>query len=214
MLRTLALGAVLMLVMAAVTAGAWLPGVGGFFHEVAPVAAFFVYFGFGVATGGKVGGLPGSARGIVACSIIALFAIYSTPFIVDYYRSPAKLAEAMAKEKGTGVSYAEAAASLDLFVAKETGVHGLPGYAIYSERSSLATASIGEYASRQFDDVDGLGGILAALLNIVLFTIPIGLKWLLCDTWKMVREPGYIGLVFWYLTALGFFIGGFMTGSD
>jgi hypothetical protein len=214
MLRTLGFGTVLMLVMVAVTAGTWLPGVGGFFHEVAPVAAFCVYFGFGFSRGEKTEGLPGSTKGIVLCSLIALTAIYSAPYIAEYYRSPVKLAEAMSKERGTVVTYAEAAAALDLFVGKETGVHGIPGFAIYSERSSLTASSLGEYASHQFDDVDDLGGILAALLNIVLFTIPIGVKWLLCDTWKVVHEPGYVGLVFWYLAAIGFFTVGFVSGSD
>jgi hypothetical protein len=214
MLRTLALSVVFILIMAALTAGQWNPTFGPFLRELTPVAAFFLYFGLGYITSDKKSRLLTGGGVLVALSLVAHLFLYSTAFIVGHYEASSKLAVDMAKEKHSDVSYAEAAASLDLFVEKETGFRGIPGYAVYSERRSIAAANIKEYAGKQLEDVDDLGPLLAALLNILLYTIPITLKWLLTDTFEIVHEPGYIGLVFWYLVALGMFTFGFIQGGD
>jgi hypothetical protein len=203
----------LVLIMAAVSAGEVVPGLGTFLREFRPVVAFFLYFGLGYITSSRIASLP-AARGLVACSLLGHFLLYSTPFLVGYYTFPAKMAKSMTEEKGTEVSYTEAAASLKTFLASETRFHGVPAYAVYSERRSLMAANIKEYAAHQFEDVDDLGPLLAAILNVILYSIPIGLKWFLVDTLGVVHEPGYIGLVFWYLAALGFYAFGFIKGEE
>ena len=42
----------------------------------------------------------------------------------------------------------------------------------------------------------------SVLINIILHTIPMILKWVLCDTLQWVRDPGAVGLAFWYLLSL------------
>lgn len=213
MARTLAYSIGLILIMAAVCAGELVPGLGTFLREFNPVVAFFLYIGLGYITGSKVGSLP-TARALVVCSLLAHFLLYSTPFIVGYYTFPAKIAKSMTKARGTEVSYAEAATSLKAFLERETRFHGIPAYAVYSERRSLMAANLKEYAARKFEDVDDLGSLLAAILNIMLHSIPILLKWLLTDKLAIVHEPGYIGLIFWYLMSLGFYVFGFVKGEE
>jgi hypothetical protein len=211
MLRKLALFVVFILVMGALSAGAWSPNfLGEFCREIQPLIAFFLYFGLGYTVGSNLG----ASRALVVCSLIAHLLLYVTPFAVGYYQASSQIAESMAKETGSEVSHAQAAASFDLFLEKGTGFQGIPGYAVYSERRSLSAANVKEYAARQFEDVDDLGPLLSAVLNTVLYTIPIALKWLLTDKLTIVGEPGYIGLVFWYLVALAFFIFGFAKGQE
>jgi hypothetical protein len=203
----------LILIMAAMCAGELVPALGGFLHAIEPVIAFLLYVSLGFIAASKIGDRPAESRALIISSLVVHFLLYSTPFVVGYYTFPAKIAKAMTKERGTEVSYAEAATSLKIILEKETGSSGIPGYAVYTERRSLSAANIKEYAARQFEDVDDLGPLLAALLNVILYTIPIGLKWLLTNTLEIVREPGYIGLVFWYLVALGFYIFGLIMGE-
>lgn len=214
MARTLTYSFLLILVMAVVSAGEWVPRVGTFFHELAPIVAFFLYLGLGYIAGSKLRELPTSGRVLVACSLLAHFLLYSTPYLVGYYMLPSDLAKSMTKERGAEVSYSEAAAALSSVLEKETGLHGVPAYAVFSERRSLTAANVKDYVARQFEDVDDLGPLLAAIVNTVLHTLPVGLKWLLTDRLEIVREPGYIGLVFWYLAAFGFYGFGFRKGVE
>jgi hypothetical protein len=201
--------------MAALSAGGWSPNfLGTLCRELKPVVAFFLFLGLGYITGSKLDRLHNGSRVLVVLSLIAHLLLYLTPSIVGYYKASEGLAKSMTKERGVETGRAQAATSLDIFLEKETGFQGVPAYAVYSERRSLASANIKEYAAKQFEDVDDLGPLIAALLNIVLYTIQMALKWLLTDTLSIVDDPGYIGLVFWYLVALGFYIFGFMKGQE
>lgn len=214
MLRTFTYFAGLLAIMAAITAGELVPWIGGFLHEINPIIAFFLYLGLGYITASRLGSVPSATRTLIVSSLLAHLALYSTPFVVGYYTFPAKVANSMAAEGSPEVSYSEAATAIKVLIERETSLHGIPAYALYSERLSLTAASLSAYIAKQCDDIDDLGGLLTALLNIVLHTIPIGLKWLLTDKLMLVHEPGYIGLIFWYLASLGFYIFGFLRGES
>jgi hypothetical protein len=201
--------------MAALPAGELIPWVGPLFRELRPVAAFFVYLGLGWSLGGAYSELRGGASGALLSVGLAIhLVLYSIPLIVGYYTFPVKVAAAIEKSEGSRPSYSVAAAAAQVFLEKETGFHGVPAYAIYSMRQSLLANSAQEYIGHEFDGVDDPVGCAVALLNIVLYLVPIGLKWLLVTKFHLMNEPAYISLVFWYLVAMGFSYYGFRKETE
>lgn len=195
----------LALLMAGLCAGELIPKIGPLLAELRPLVAFFMYVGLGWSMGDAYSERSGTRRALlVSVALAGHLLLYSTPLIVGYYTFPARVAAAMAKSEGRRMSYGEATAIARAFLAKETGLYGPPAYAVYSMRQSLTPSNAGEHIAREFEDVDDLGGCIAALLNVVLYTIPIALKWLLVGKLHLVGEAGYIGLVFWYIVALSF----------
>ena len=204
------------LLMAALCAGELIPYLGPFFGEFRPVAAFFLYFGLGFLMGDAYSEATARRRGLLLTVALAgHLLLFATPFVAGYYILPAKVAAAAKKNNdGKDLKYSDAAVSTRVFLEKETECHGVAAYAIYSMRQSMEASNAGEHVAHQFEGVDGLGSCLAALINIVLYTIPIALKWLLVSKLHVVGDPAYIGLAFWYLVALAFSFFGLREGME
>lgn len=66
----------------------------------------------------------------------------------------------------------------------------------------MSAHSFGEYVKGQIEEADDLEGLVGAGANVVLRSVPMGLKWILCDKLGVVSEPGLVGLAFWYLLAV------------
>ena len=205
MRHLLGVGCLLVVAMAALSAAELLPWVGPFFRELRPIGAFFVYFGLGWLLGSADSGSKVSSRGALLCvGLIFHLVLYSMPMVVGYYSFPIKIASAEEKSDGKRPSYDEAAVAGDRFLEQQTGLSGVPAYAIYSTRQSLLADGIQKQIDRQFESVDGPVGCAVALLNVILYIIPIALKALLVNKLEVLEEPAYIGLVFWYLVTLAF----------
>jgi len=190
--------------MAALSAGDLLPWVGPFFREFQPIGAFFVYFGLGwmLASADSDSRAP---FGVLLCvGVVFHLVLYSMPTVVGYYTYPVKIAALEEKSGGERPSYEFAAAAGDKYLEQQTGFRGIPGYAIYTMRKSLMVENIQKEANRYSENLDGPVDCAAALLNIVLFIIPIALKGLLVNKLHVLKEPAYIGLVFWYFVTLAF----------
>ena len=192
--------------------GELIPYVGPLFQELNPVIAFFIFIGLGRFAADKVSKLapPGRAW-FLAYMLVVCSLTFVSPYVAGYYTFPVIVARAMAVEKHVELTYEQASTSVKELLRHETGSAGVIGYAIYSERSQLVGRNLGEYVGRQFEDVDGLGGLLGALINIILHTIPMLLKWILCDKLAWVGEARLVGLVFWYLFSLSLSYGAYRT---
>jgi hypothetical protein len=194
--------------------GALIPYVGGFVSEIGSILAFFVFFFIGDHAGGKAKRLTrGRRAAMFVYALVACTLTFATPYAAGYYTRPVTFARTVAAEKHVTVTYEEASTSIKALLRQETGSDGVIASAIYGERVQLSAHSLGQYISGQFDDVDDLEGIVSAVVNTVLHTIPMLLKWVLCDKLGWVSEPGFIGLGFWYLVALALSCWGYVASD-
>jgi hypothetical protein len=190
---------------------ALIPYVGGFFEEFRPVLAFFVLAGIGMLAAGMAAKLSVPQRKLVlACALIAATAAFVSSYVANYYTYPARIVRAAATEKKLTLTYARAAEAMKSSLIRETGSAGILAYALYTERLQLSARSLGKFIGSQFADVDDLDGILSAIINIALHTIPWLLKLFLCDVLEWISEPGIIGCAFWYLFSLALSYFGFI----
>lgn len=179
------------------------PVVGPFFSLVAPVCAFFCYLLYGATIYDVADELKGVSKILlIGLAILLHFFIYITPFVVGYFTFPVKVQRSVEKSRQVQISYRKSFdLSQSMFVEK-TGSSGILGYAKYDMRQQLSAESVGEYVDKKLKHLDGLGSFISAVINTILYVIPVFLKWLLADTLSLVEEPAYIGLGFWYLVGL------------
>jgi len=181
-----------------------IPYAGGIFKELAPFVAFYIFFTIGQYSGDKAKWLSlRSGYLLIGYVLIVCTVTFASPYLAGYYTYPVKVTRSFAAEKHVNLNYEQASNTAKEYLRQETGSDGVIAYAIYSARPQLSAHSYGEYVSRQFDDIDDLGGFIAAGINIVLHTIPIFLTWILCFKLGWVGEAGLVGLGFWYLFYVG-----------
>jgi hypothetical protein len=208
-LTLLLIGATTVQVLLALAA--LIPYVGGFLEEFRPVLAFFVLAGIGMFAAGMAEKLSVAQRKLVlAYALIVATVAFVSSYIASYYTYPARIVRAVAAEKKLTLSYTQGAEAIKSSLLRETGSAGVLAYALYTERLQLSARGLGNFIGSQFEDVDDLDGILSAIINIALHTIPWLLKLLLCDALGWISEPGIIGLVFWYLFSLAVSYFGFI----
>lgn len=75
-------------------------------------------------------------------------------------------------------------------------------YAVVRQRARLESTDLGLVLADQLEGVDGLGGLIVALANVLLQAIPIMSSWLLHKKLGIVGEPGLIGIFYWWLVAM------------
>ena len=214
MLALLPLLLVPVAIQALLSLGALIPYVGGFISEIQSILAFVVFYFIGDHAGGKAQGVTGGRRaGIIIYALVACTLTFATPYAAGYYTRPVIFARSIAAEKHVTVTYEEASNLIKALLRQETGSDGVIASAIYGERVQLSAHSLGQYISGQFDDLDDLEGIVSAVVNIVLHTIPMLLKWVLSDKFGWVSEPGFIGLGFWYLVSLALSCWGYVASD-
>jgi hypothetical protein len=177
-----------------------IPYVGVVFQWLGPILAFFIFFAIGQHAGEKAKRLTPARRALLlGYALVVCTFTFAAPYVAGYYTYPVKVARTVAAEKHVDLTYEQASNDVKALLREETGSDGVIGYAIYSERLQLAARSYGEYVGSQFEDIDDLGGLISAVLNIILHTIPMLLKWALCNKLGFVGEAGLVGLGFWYL---------------
>lgn len=209
-------GLVVLLVAAALiqvllTLAAVIPYVGVVFQFIRPIAAFFIFAGMGLLAGEMAEKLSATQKRVVlTCVLIAASISFVGPYVAGYYTHPVRIARSLA-EKNLSVTYGKATDVMKSSLLQETGSSGVLAYALYSERLQLSARSVGNFFASEFEDVDDLGGIIAALINTVLHAIPWLLKLAICDGLGWVSEAGAIGLAFWYLFSLLLTYIGFRT---
>lgn len=108
----------------------------------------------------------------------------------------------LSDESHTIVTYNESAEALRARLLKETGGTGILAFSIYSERLPLNATSYKEFIKSELEDIDDFLPLLTAIINITLQSIPMLFKWILCDKLGLIREAGWVGLVFWYIFSL------------
>lgn len=195
--------------------GALIPYVGSMFQGLGPILAFFIFFFIGQHAGNNAKGFTPTRRALLlGYAFLVCTSTFAAPYVADYYTYPVKVARAVAAEKHVRLTYAQAANSAKARLRRQTGSDGVIAYAWYTERLQLSAHSYGEYVGRQFEDIEGLGGVIAAGLNIALHTIPLFLTWALCDKLGWVREAGWVGLGFWYLVAVALSCWGYSASES
>lgn len=177
-----------------------IPYVGVIFQWLGPILAFFIFVAIGQHAGEKAKRLTPARRALfLGYALVVCTFTFAGPYVAGYYTYPVKVARNVAAEKHVNLTYEQASNAVKALLSQETGSDGVIAYAIYSERLQLSARSYGEYVGSQFEDIDDLGGLIGAVLNIILYTIPMLLKWALCDKLGWVGEAGLVGLGFWYL---------------
>ncbi len=186
-----------------VSFAAIIPYVGPIFQWLGPFLAFFIFFHIGQHASDAAKGLTPARRTLLlGYAFVVCTCTFAVPYVAGYYTYPVKVGRAIATSQHVDLTYGQASNAVRGLLRKETGSDGLIAYAIYSERLQLSADSYGKYVGAQFEDVDDLGGFIGALINIVLHTIPMLLKWAVCDKLKWVAEAGFVGFGFWYLVSV------------
>jgi hypothetical protein len=192
--------------------GELIPYVGPLLQQLNPVIAFFIFIGLGLFAAEKASKLTPARRTLfLAYTLVVCSLTYISAYVAGYYTFPVTVARAVAAEKHVELTYEQASTSVRELLRQETGSDGVIGYAIYSERRQLVGRNLADYAGRQFEEAEGLEGLLGALLNIILHTIPMLLRWILCDKLAWVVEAGLVGLTFWYLFSVVLSYGAYRT---
>ena len=180
-----------------------IPYVGGFVQLIEPLIAFYLFVFIGISFGEKLRESKSLGTSFLFTCIIGVCTLtFAAPYIVGYYTYPIKLAQQVTKETRQDATYAQASSVIKDLLNKEVGSDGIVSYAIYIERRQLSSRNLSEYAGQQFEEIDDLGGVIAAIVNVILHAIPLLLKSILCTQLGWVSEAGLIGIIFWYLFSL------------
>jgi hypothetical protein len=194
--------------------GALIPVVGPLFQWLAPMLAFFVYFFVGAHAADLTKSATSVQRTLVAAlALVVGTCAFASPYVVEYFTLPIRVSRNVLEEQEEIITYQQASREVRTLLRKDMGSDGVLASAIYSERRQLTAQSYGEYFSKQFEDLDDLGGLVAAVVNSALHAIPMTLKLVLCDKLEWVGEPGAVGLVFWYLVAMALVCFGYGGGK-
>ena len=176
-----------------------IPYVGFIFQSITPFVAFGVFFFIGVHTRSAATGLGPHGRTLLICYAgLVCTCTFVAPYVSGYYTYPVTVARAVSASRHVEVSYGQASKVGKALLRTETGGDGVLAYAVYSERRRLSAKSFGEYVGSQFEDIDSPEGFIGAVVNVVLWSVPMLLKWVLCDKLKWVVDGAYVGLMFWY----------------
>lgn len=197
-----------------------VPYIGFVVEAFRPLLAFSIFVVIGVYAGNRANGQAPFTKALLLIYALAVAAVtFATMYAADYYARPVKLAQAVAADKTAPadrrvkLTYAQAADAVTALLRQKVGSDGIVAYAIYSERVQLSAHSYRDYVSKEFEAVDDLGGLIAALFSVVFHTIPMLLKWLLCDKLGLVTEAGLVGLGFWLLSSLGLTYAGWCSAD-
>jgi hypothetical protein len=185
--------------------GEVIPYIGVLFQLFKPILFFFLFCYLGVSLGEMAQKNEFFKRSTLFVYLILVCTIsYVNIHAIGYYAVPLKVIKAVNEKTHKVISYSEASVEIDKLLLKEVGSKGVLSFAIYTERIKLRENTFKKHITGQFQDIDDLGGLISAVINIILISIPMALKWILNIKLQWVSEVGLIGLVFWYLIALLF----------
>lgn len=180
-----------------------IPYIGSIFQLLGSIIGFFVFFFIGMHGAEKAKGNKPAIRSFLFGYVFIVCTLtFAVPYIVGYYTYPIKVSRNFTKETHSSMTNMQASKAIKDMLITETGSDGIVAYAIYSERQQLSVSSYGKFVGNQFEDVDDLGGIVGAIINIILYSIPMLLKWIICDKLELIKEAGFVGLFFWYFFSL------------
>ena len=190
--------------IALLKAATLIPYVGVLIQFLLPFVVFFVYFFIGVYGGERASNEtePAKKRLLLGYTFLICTMTFASPFIIGYYTYPVKVVQNISAVNHKSVTYTQASEIIKNELNDKIGYSGMIAFAIYTERLQLTSDNFGEYCGQQFEDVDDLGGIISAVINIILHAIPMLLKWLLCTKLGFVSEAGFVVLTFWYLFSM------------
>jgi hypothetical protein len=192
-----------------------IPYVGALIQFLVPIIAFFLFFYIGLFGGEKANGnKPSKKIFLFGFTLLVCTLTFAIPYVVGYYTYPLKVARKVKEQKHTIMTYSQASELITGALNKEIGSDGFFSYALYTEELQLSAKSFNAYLNEQFEDVDDLGSLIAAIVNTILHAVPILLKGLLCTKLGWVKEAGSVGLMFWYLLSFALMYFGWNTSSN
>jgi hypothetical protein len=202
------------MLQATVAASLLIPFIGDLVSSIWKVLVLWLWIVLGSQFGEIMWGRRGAARAAVALySLCVVTLTFVSTYAVGYYTVPIGIRRQMdlTPEQRTVATYAFVASAVRERIRAETGFGGIAGHAIFAERQHLSREAFGEFVGSQYEEAGQEGeegAFLTATINVLLYSIPVVMKFALSDKLHWVREPGLIGLSFWYvLTLLLVYIG-------
>jgi hypothetical protein len=146
---------------------------------------------------------------VVLLIFAAFFGIlFVSGSIGDWYVLPMKVMAGVEHGPFTH-RYAEAHAAVDGYLQKEVGKGGVVGHLLISARRSMTKEGFGRAVASQFEGIDSLGGLIAALVNIVLIAIPWLIVWLIGVVSESSANPAHVYLGWWSFFSFALFSFGY-----
>ena len=136
---------------------------------------------------------------------IFTFITFSVPYFISYYSLPIKYKKYIKEQYKKEIKYNEAfkIARKDL---KETlGSDDIFRYAINIEKTQLDPDNAVEVAKEKMKDLkneDDAEGALNSIIDLIIYLIPSFISYIFYNKLGWINNPGYIGLIYWYLLSL------------
>jgi len=196
------------MLQATVAASLLIPFIGELVQSVWSVLALWLWMILGSYFGEMMWGRQGVARTTIAFySLFVVTLAFATTYGVGYYTAPWRIRRQMnlTPEQRAVATYGLVASMVRERVHAETGFNGIVGHAIFAERQHLSREGFSDFVSSQYEEAGQEGeegAFLAATANVILYSLPVVIKIVLCDKLHWIKDPGLVGLGFWYILTL------------